>query len=557
MEAPPKVREIDTELLDGRFDAVTRGYFSIKIRDLIPGAPLPFDIFFPALGGLGKELKMSKLLSKDQVYNSSFHEHLVCEDIDCVYIRNENEDAFFSYFDHYVRKSVLSSDTSPEEKSLLLYDNAENIVKKAFRERPTKSNVGMGRRLVENFAVHLAIDKVSAEALLSIFSKDYYTFSHSVQVALLGMSFCKFMGWSKEDVTDFGLGALFHDIGKSVIDDAILNKPAKLSAQEFEIIKSHTTMGYQQLRQAQVVSKPQLHVVLHHHEAMDGSGYPHSLKRYDIHKFARMARIVDCYDALTTNRVYKDALPPFLALQTMNDEMRNTFDLHFLEAFIGFLSTEVGERKEAQEKRLELRVGIPVTIQTGSDGIRQNTTLVGMESGKFLILQAPALKQIENLVPEGSRIIARYILSGTVYGFKSTVLGHTLHPLRLLFLSYPESIEDKNLRKSPRIECFLPVEARLADQTYLGVLTDLSLGGCKLVMKKANNASLPDSPINEKILIQTQLLGENKVETFQGSIRSASLEEGKVVLGIQFKNLSDEALKGLDQCIKSVLALIK
>ena len=121
----------------------------------------------------------------------------------------------------------------------MLFDNAEGVVKRVFRgasERIEYSDRQTDRRRF--YATHHVLDDTSATAILSLFSKDYYTFSHCVQVSTLGMSFCKFLGSSKPEITDFGLGTLFHDLGKNEISDNILNKHGKLEKSEFEILSN-------------------------------------------------------------------------------------------------------------------------------------------------------------------------------------------------------------------------------------------------------------------------------------------------------------------------------
>ena len=553
-----KLREIDLEHYRTAFANLSLYYVPVKVRDLIVGTIVPCSIFLPSASGDSHEFDLEELISGGAMYGRSVHDFLTREDIEEVYISREKEDVFFNYFNQNLQKIIHSPDLPVEEKTELLYDNAESIVRKVFNERPTPSNIKLGLQFAENFADHITTDTVGVDALFSLFSKDYYTFTHSVQVAILGMAFCKAMGWEHEDVKSFGIGALFHDIGKNVIEESILNKPSRLDAEEFNIIKKHTVFGYQQLRDAQLITRDQLSIVLHHHEAADGSGYPGGLKGLEIHRFARVAHIVDVYDALTTKRPYKDAISPAGAMDIMGGDMRASFDPLILRAFFEFLGMEAKALPVPSGKRMSIELGNQVMIQLDRDETRLRATLVGLETEEYLILRIPGLAQVQKKIQPGREVVGRYAHCGTVYGFKANILGHIFHPLRLLFLSYPRVVENVNLRKSPRIDCFLPGEAVFKGKSYVGAVMDLSTGGCKFLVKQSDLSALPTVVPNEPIVLRIQLIGESKADIFAGKLRSIAMNaaEGKASFGIQFGELDEETRTHLHRCIENVLNLV-
>lgn len=556
---PSRLREIDSRDFQAAYNEIARYHASVKVRDLIAGTVLPCAVYLPSLTPDGRGLELERLASEGTVYDRNLCDLLVGEDVQEVYVKKEEEDAFFSYLNQNIQRVIRSPDVPVEEKTVLLYDNAESIVRKVFNERPTPSNIRLGLQFAENFATHITIDKVSVDALLSLFSKDYYTFTHCVQVAILGMAFCKSLGWEHKDVKSFGLGALFHDIGKNAVDEAILNKPARLDPEEFEIIKKHSILGYRQLKESQLISKDQLSLVLHHHEAADGSGYLYGLKGQEIHRFARVAHIVDVYDALTTRRSYKDALPKEEAVRIMWEEMRSSFDPPLLRAFADFLGQEIKEAPDTAGTRLRIELGNQLLIQIEPDEARLKATLVGLEPAEYLILRVPGLAQLQKRLQAGSEIIGRYAHCGMVYGFKAGVLGYILQPFRLLFVSYPRVVENINLRRSPRIDCFLPGEVTIGETGYHGIITDLSLGGCKFLMKQSDACGLPASVQDEAIRLRMQLIGEASVDDFIGKIRSISVDaaKGKAFLGIQFTDTGTEAVGHLQKYIENVLDLVQ
>lgn len=549
-----RVKKIKLSEAGSDFREATKGHVAIKVRNLFPNSPVPCDVYFPYLQNT-KFLSLEKTLTRGQNYDPEFHDKLVTHAIRVGYIRKEDEPDFFEYFSSHLQKIVHSSDTPAEVKTQLIYNDAENIVKKVFRERPGQTNIRMGKRLVEHFAVHLASDEITSEALLSIFSKDYYTFTHSVQVSLLGMSFGRFLGWPEDEVKDYGLGSLFHDVGKSSIDDAILNKPGKLDRDEFQIMMKHPILGYEQIRKTQVLSRDQLSVVLHHHEAMDGSGYPDGREGDRIHKYARVARIIDCYDALTTNRPYKSAMPMAKAIRIMKEEMGPTFDRDYLEQFMKFIG--FGEKAdESHKQHLQIDLGVKIVMEPEGKQTRWNGLLVGMEPDHYLILRVPALAEAGKILESNPRLVCRYIYEGNVYQFRTRVVGQVMAPIKLLFVHFPRKHQVLNLRKHPRIDCFLPAFAGVQDSKIQGVLLDISMGGCQFTAKNSAGAPLSELPIGSLIEIRTTLFGEQQDLPFAGTVKHVKVDREKTTLGIAFDQLDDASHQRLSSCMENLLSLV-
>jgi c-di-GMP-binding flagellar brake protein YcgR len=423
-----------------------------------------------------------------------------------------------------------------------LYDNAVNIVKRLFREHPNEANLHLGRKLVSNFATHIAVDKVGSQALFSLFSKDYYTFSHCVQVALLGMAFCRFLGWSSEEINDFGMGALFHDVGKNSIDVQILNKPGKLQSEEFDVIRKHPLLGYQQLQSTEVMTPDQLSVVLQHHEAMDGSGYPQRVKGSHIHKYARVARIVDIFDALTTKRVYKDAMSSSDALRLLRDEMAHTLDEQLLESFTKFIAPELSPEELARGLRVQLQFGGQLQLQLEEGGNRVKGTFLGLEGEKYLILKVPGNAQVFDQLRQGKQIVVRYVSEGCVYGFRTQVMAQITYPFPIVFLTYPRAIENVNLRKESRVECCVASEIVVDDRPVHGFILDLTSQGCKFVLRSSPAVTAPRLEPNQPVHVRTSIPGDAELRSFAGVVRNLQCEQDRTYLGIQFVNLTQGAL---------------
>ena len=162
---------------------------------------------------------------------------------------------------------------------------------------------------------------------------DEYTYMHSVAVAALMISLAREMGLEQSMVRDAGLAGLLHDIGKMKVPQALLDKPGKLTDEEFVTVRQHSLAGYEILRSSGKVSQRVLDVCLHHHEKVDGSGYPHRLPGDQISLLAKMGAVCDVYDAVTSDRPYKSGWDPAEAIRKMA-EWRGHFDWPVFQAFV-------------------------------------------------------------------------------------------------------------------------------------------------------------------------------------------------------------------------------
>ncbi len=170
--------------------------------------------------------------------------------------------------------------------------------------------------------------------LIGIKNKDDYTFLHSVSVCTLMIAFGRSLGLAGEDLRQGGIGGLLHDIGKMKVPDAVLNKPGRLTDAEFDLIKRHTGDGHAVLLETHGIGAVPLDITRHHHERLDGSGYPDRLAGDAISTMARMAAIVDVYDAITADRCYHKGMPAAEALRKMWEWSSAHFDQKLLQAFM-------------------------------------------------------------------------------------------------------------------------------------------------------------------------------------------------------------------------------
>lgn len=169
--------------------------------------------------------------------------------------------------------------------------------------------------------------------LTEIQGYDDYTFHHSVKTTIVALILGIGSGYSEQKLMELGMGVLMHDVGKIKIQETILNKKTPLTQEEFAEIQMHTTYGFEILRQNKDLSSTSAHVAFQHHEKWDGTGYPRGLKGSAIHEFGRLTAIADVYEALTSKRVYRNAIEPNEAYEYIISQSNVHFEPRILEIF--------------------------------------------------------------------------------------------------------------------------------------------------------------------------------------------------------------------------------
>lgn len=172
---------------------------------------------------------------------------------------------------------------------------------------------------------------------------DNYTYEHCVNVCVLGVTMGKMLGYNKEQLRVLGIGLLLHDFGKTSIPLEILNKPGKLTDEEFKIIKTHPEQGLKKLNDLYTLEPQSKQIVLQHHERVNGRGYPQGLKENEIHDYAKITAIADVYDAVTSDRIYNMIKSPKEALSLLMKGAGTDFDNYFLHIFLTMVPVDPGE----------------------------------------------------------------------------------------------------------------------------------------------------------------------------------------------------------------------
>ena len=189
--------------------------------------------------------------------------------------------------------------------------------------------------------------------LARIRAKDASLMEHSMNVAILLANFGRYLGLERSVLKELTLGGLLHDVGKIMTPDEVLNKPGKLTDEEFGVMRQHVVHSYDILSNTAGITPTMLEVAANHHERLDGTGYPQRLKGDQLSLYTRMSGIVDVYDAVTADRVYKQGMQPTQAFRVLLKGINQHFDAELVTKFIKCMGVyPVGTLVQLSNQRL-------------------------------------------------------------------------------------------------------------------------------------------------------------------------------------------------------------
>jgi HD-GYP domain-containing protein (c-di-GMP phosphodiesterase class II) len=234
-----------------------------------------------------------------------------------------------------LREAIYDKALPPEKKAKVVYSSSVDIMQKLL-EDPKAENIGEVKKGIAEMANLIMSDDQTSSQLLKLTSHDYYTYTHCVNVGIYSMLLAKavFKGTDAHNMQELASGFFLHDIGKVNIDTALINKQGKFTVEEMQLMKLHPEFGYKLLSDTSQLTKECRIIVMHHHERVDGTGYPKGIKDEDIHIYGRICCIADVYDALTSQRSYKQSRNPFEAFKIMKEEMLGHFSMNIFEKFV-------------------------------------------------------------------------------------------------------------------------------------------------------------------------------------------------------------------------------
>jgi len=234
-----------------------------------------------------------------------------------------------------LQEVIASKRLSPEKKAQLVHQHSI-VMMNRLMDNPSVENIIQAKKGVAEIVDLILTNDETNKCLLNITTHDYNTYVHSVNVGVLGISISKriFARSAGHDMYELGAAFFLHDLGKVHVDQSIITKPSILTDAEMAQMRRHPEFGYEILTRTNQLTEECRTIILHHHERYEGNGYPLGLKGDDIHLYGRICSLADVYDALNSDRPYRNGMGPFAALKVMKEEMINHFQKDLFEKFV-------------------------------------------------------------------------------------------------------------------------------------------------------------------------------------------------------------------------------
>ena len=338
-------------------------YTAITKNAIIVNTKIGFDLFLRTdVSGHHRYILFCRA---GEIFTSARRDTLLSRNSQKLHISSDDIDKYFWYQETNLKCIIEDSSRSSLEKSGALYQVAGNIVQDVLDDPKLDQNIERASEWVGNTVDHIIHNEDTFSSLLEVISHDYRTYTHSINVSVIGLLFGKYLSLDTDELNCLGTGLLLHDIGKVKLPSEIIRKRTSLTDGEFKIITRHPKAGLGLLEHRNNIDRRSLTVVIQHHENNDGTGYPYGIGGSDIHVFGRIARIVDSYDAMTSDRPYASARKPFDTLAALKGEDSECFDKELFIEFIRFLGHKDQYRKKARAN--DTLYSTPTIIQRDTD----------------------------------------------------------------------------------------------------------------------------------------------------------------------------------------------
>lgn len=303
-------------------------FMSIQLDSIRVDSILDFDLFI----NVNRNLVLYR--SKDLPFTDRTRQKLLDNKVSKLYITTDSKKNYQLYIEKNLSKILVDPQIHAEKKAGILYETSSSIVKDVLANPTYGENIKRSKEIVENTVNYILQGRNAFMNLMKITSFDYYTYTHSVNVCTFAIALAQQMGYmDQEFLNELGVGALLHDVGKSKISERILHKQSALNSIEFEIMKKHPKWGIDIMTETDDIPAASYYPILQHHERGDRSGYPNNLSLNEMHIFSKIIAIADSFDAMTTDRVYQQAMDSFPALRIMLST-KNIYEDSALKAFI-------------------------------------------------------------------------------------------------------------------------------------------------------------------------------------------------------------------------------
>ncbi|MDF2722594.1 MAG: histidine kinase [Paenibacillus sp.] len=265
------------------------------------------------------------------------------------------------YIDDPRTDDIVVLDPISEETRRLALTTIRSNFKRIMMETTQRRAVNqpfLGKAFKEALTAIIDDLSVNTSAMIMLSDMnitDLYLYQHSLNVCIYATMLGLAEGFSPNELSVLGLGALLHDIGKTKVPLDILLKQGKLLQDEFDTMKQHTEFGFKILKDEPNIPLLSAHCALQHHERINGSGYPRGIRGDEIHEYAKWIGLVDSYDAMTTNRVYRQAMLPHQAMEVLYTGVDSLYEKSMIERF--------------RDKVAIYPLGVTLTLSSGETGV--------------------------------------------------------------------------------------------------------------------------------------------------------------------------------------------
>jgi putative nucleotidyltransferase with HDIG domain len=306
-------------------------YKAADLQIITEGSIVDFDLF------IANETKtaMSVLVAKNSLIDGTMKVRL--REIEKLYFDAQDSELYNLYVSNHLQSIAKNQKISISQKAQMVYAKAAEAMNAMFENPESLENVNKAQTVVSDCINVVLHDDSTVASLMQVTAHDYYTHTHSINVSIYALSLGAYLGIKERELEVLGMAAILHDLGKSKVDYAIINKNGKLDEYEMNTMKKHPEMGYDIALKLGIADERVLTGIRHHHERLDSSGYPDNLKGEQISQFARIIGVCDVFDALSTKRSYKDPMSSFEALKLMKKEFVGHLNMDIVHSFIRML----------------------------------------------------------------------------------------------------------------------------------------------------------------------------------------------------------------------------